>query len=132
MKTSTKIALLTGTPLAAVAVASVAYAATLNVTSSTLSAGGQTVASCQSTPIAATYGYPANFNDTAAGFTVKSVALSGIDTTGCAGKTIYVTLTDGTTTWQGTPKAVSTAADTIVISGTPLASAVTRINVLVQ
>jgi fibronectin-binding autotransporter adhesin len=67
------------------------FAATLNVGTNQLSAGNATVASCQAsgTP---TGTYTVAYDSTLAAYKVSGVTVTGIDT-GCANKTVSVTMT---------------------------------------
>jgi hypothetical protein len=68
-----------------------AFAASLTVNSSSLGAGSGSVTSCDAA-VGTTYSNPAFTAGT--GYTVNTVTVTGLDTTACAGLTVYVTLAD--------------------------------------
>ena len=79
---------------AALAVAGVAVANSLNTTSDSLGASSTTIAACQqSGTMNASY----TTSDAGTGFKITKVTVSGVDATNCAGKTMTVAVTDGTT-----------------------------------
>jgi hypothetical protein len=69
-----------------------AFAATLNVGSTALSAGNATVSSCDSDGVNATYTLA--YDAAIPGYKVANVVVNGINA-GCAGKSVTVNLTDG-------------------------------------
>ena len=68
-----------------------AFAATLNVGSTALSAGNATVSSCDSDGVNATYTLA--YDSTIPGYKIASVVVNGINAA-CAGKSVTVNLTD--------------------------------------
>ena len=69
-----------------------AFAASITVSPSSLGAGSGSTSACDSS-VGVTYPSPTFTNGT--GYTISSVTVTGLDTTACASKTVYVTLTDG-------------------------------------
>ncbi len=70
---------------------SLASAATLSLTSSSVQAGSTTFVACQATPVSVAY--TTAWNGTANAYQTTAVTVSGI-TAGCNSKSILVTLTD--------------------------------------
>jgi hypothetical protein len=67
------------------------FAATLGISSNSLSAGNVAVASCQATPV--TGQYTTAYDSTIPGYKVATVVVTGIAST-CGGKNVSATLTD--------------------------------------
>ncbi|MFS0701830.1 hypothetical protein AB6N24_17800 [Cellulomonas sp. 179-A 4D5 NHS] len=109
---------------------SLASAATLNLSGSTLAANTATVASCQPTATPITASFTTSFTATPApSYKVASVALKSVDA-GCAAKAVRVTLlgasdailgevtgaaTTGTTTFASIPAGIS-ASDVVKLA----------------
>ena len=106
-----------------------AAASTLGVTSTAVQAGSGSVTSCDTDGVTTTY--TTGF-DATAGYTVSSVAISGI-AAGCNGKSINVVLADGSNASLGTGTAVTISATsaTVTISGTVATSAVANVHVVI-
>jgi len=105
-----------------------ASAASLTVNSGDLGAGTDLVASCDTdgvtTSIATTY-------TSGTGYTVTSVTVGGI-ANACDGMAISATLTDGSETALGSGSGtVSGTSKVLAVSGSPLASAVTKTHVVI-
>jgi hypothetical protein len=104
-------------PVAAVSVGAVlaggiAYAASIAVSPATAGASQSAVGSCTAGSVTTSYPTP---TDSGSGYTIASitVTLTSGDATSCAGKKIYIGLTDGTTVLTAGP-----AGGTTVVSGT--------------
>lgn len=110
------------------------FAATLNVGSSSLSAGNIAVASCQATGTP-TGTYTTAYDTATAGYKVASVIVTGLDNANCSGKAISVSLTSAA---GGT--VLGTIAGVVPVSGnltltpgsTISAAAVTGVSVAIN
>ena len=85
------------------------FAATLNVSTNTLSAGNQSVASCQSTAVTGTYTTAYDSTVAAPSYKVSGVTVTGLSAA-CGSKSVSATLTDSAGlpvggTWTGTSAA---------------------------
>ena len=114
------------------------FAATLGVSSQTLSAGNTAVASCQTGNV--TGSYTTAYDQTLSGFKVASVVVKGVSTA-CATKTVSVTLTDssnnplggtGTTPLTGTVPAGGGDVTVTSPSSTVSAALVSNVNVAIN
>ena len=110
------------------------FAATLNVGSSTLSAGNQTVASCETTGTP-TGTYTTAYDSTVPGYKVSGVTVTGLDA-GCATKAISVTLTGASNTNLATITGTVPAGGGTLSLGAPAstvsAAAVTGVSVAIN
>lgn len=88
-----------------------AAAASLDVSAGSLGAGSSAVTSCDSNGVTTTYG--TTFSASLAGYKVTTVSVNDIATPACAGKTMKVTLLDGSD---------DALAEVTVALGTPVAS----------
>lgn len=112
------------------------FAATLNVSTNTLSAGNASVASCQAsgTP---TGTYTVAYDSAVPGYKVSGVTVTGMDP-GCNGKTVSVTLTGAASASlaNGTATYSSAGSNTTVVipslSANPSAALVTGVSVAVN
>ena len=94
-------------------------AASLGLTSDTLGAGQTVVASCQSTPVRATYS--PTYDATVPGYSSTTVTITGL-AAGCLNKAYRVTLTDATNASLGE------ATGTTPTSGTSMAVTFTSVS----
>ena len=114
-----------------------AFAATLNVGATGLSAGNAAVASCRQSGTPITANYTAAYDSAIAGYKVTGVTVTGMDPR-CDGKTIDVTITGASNAAVATGTATYDAAGSntsIVIaslSATPPAAEVTGISVAIN
>lgn len=148
MRINNKRALvLLGVPAIGLAMAGIAFAANVTLTSSQLGAGTATVAQCEGAgTITSSYVPPgqtgADISDTGNGYQLNSVTLSGITLTGtapvgCQGKTLYVTVVDGSHNVLGSGSAViSTVSQQFTLTpkaGTTFipASSVAQVDILI-
>ena len=109
------------------------FAATLNLGTDQLSAGNQTVGSCQ-TSGPATGTYNVAYDSSIPGYKVSGVTVTGIDA-GCATKTISVTLTGSGNTSLGSASGAAPAGGgslALVPAGTISAASVTGISVAIN
>jgi len=105
-----------------------AAAASLTVNTATLAAGTQTVSGCTAS---VTVSYALTF--TGGDYKVASATVTGITpAAACSGRTMSVTLRDGTNASIGTGSVVAgnTGTETVTIAAQPLASAVAGVNVV--
>jgi hypothetical protein len=102
-----------------------ASAATLNVQNSSLGAGSGTASSCDPD---VTTSYTTSYT-TGSGYVVTQVVVGSLDTTACNGKTVQVTLTDGSNNSLGNGSLTvpgSGTSATVPISGSPAAASVAK------
>jgi len=114
-----------------------AFAASLNVASANLSAGNQSVISCDSDGVSTTY--TTTYDSSIPGYKVSGVTVTGI-ASGCDGKTVAITLTgSGNSSLASASKSFSSAgANTQVVfssgdlSAQPSAALVTGVNAVIS
>ena len=116
-----------------VGAATFASASALTVNSAArLGAGSTLAASCDTTGVGTSF--TTGF-DATAGYTVTAVQVSGIDSPSCDGKSVSVTLADGSDNALGSggPVTVATSGTSVTatINGTVAASRVGRIYVVI-
>jgi hypothetical protein len=131
-----------GTVLAAVVAVTIcgavsAFAATLNVGASGLSAGNAVVASCRQSGTPITANYTAAYDSTVDGYKVTGVTVTGMDPH-CDGKTIDVTVTGAANAVlaSGTETYDAAGSNTSIVfaslSATPKVAEVTGISVAIN
>jgi hypothetical protein len=116
-----------------------AFAATLNVGTTALSAGNATVSSCDSDGVNATYTLA--YDSAIPGYKVAGVTVNGINAA-CAGKSVTVNLTDASnaslagatkTFSSGTTLSFTTGAGGDLAPATPIqASSVANVNAVIN
>lgn len=117
LKNTGKAAVVAGASLAVLGVAGAAYAASLTMSSDSLGAGTTAVAPCaEGTAIKATWspstGTGGGFTDTVNGFMVNTVTLTNVPAS-CTGKTVFVSVHDGTAVLGGGTFAIPSASTTV-------------------
>jgi len=131
-----------GTVLAAVVAFTVfgavsAFASTLNVGPSALSAGGASIASCRQSGTPITANYTAAYDSAIPGYKVTGVTVTGMDPR-CDGKTVAVTVAGASNTLLASGSATydSAGSNTSVVlaslSATPPVADVTGISVAIN
>ena len=104
-----------------------AFAATLSVTTKSLGAGNQTVATCNA---GATVSYTTSYSSSVPGYIVATAPVTSA--VGCAGMSYKVTLTNGTTSLgEATGTLDGSGNATATFSGTVSASSVTGVYVAI-
>lgn len=113
----------------ALAGAGVAYAASLTLNSTSLAGGQTVVAACQTTGSITPSYTSADANGL--GYKVTAVVLTGVDLTGCAGKTISVTISDGTSSKlaSGTLAVPASGSVSVTVSPSILVSDVKNLSI---
>ena len=116
----------------AAAGAGAAWAASVGVSSSTLGAGSSSIAACQTSgTLSSSY----TTADTGTGYKITAVTISGVDATNCNGKTISVTVSDGTSSNLGSGSAAvvtGTTSYSITLAPSVLESAATHLDVEIK
>lgn len=100
-------------------------AAGLNVNTSELASGTSATVSGCDLEVSVSFGLAANDITS-----VSEATVSGIDATACAGETLYVEVTDGTTTGAGTAVVAGTS-ETVTLDAAVPAADVTVVNVTI-
>jgi hypothetical protein len=108
------------------------FAATLNVGSSTLSAGNATVSSCETSTATGTYAVA--YDPAVPGYKVSGVTITGLDAA-CAGKSVSATLTgSGPSNLGSVTGTVPAGGGSLALSpaGTVSAAAVTGVSIAIN
>lgn len=128
---SKAITIVGGVTAVALVGAGVAYAASLSMTSNSLSAGQTTVASCQAAGESITPSYVSS-DTNGLGYKVTSVNLTGISS-GCNGRTLAITVSNGTaaSVASGTTTVTGSTAS-VTLSPSILASAITNVSIQIS
>lgn len=108
-----------------------AFAASLTVGTNSLSAGNAAVGSCDADGV--TTAYTTAYDSAVPGYKVTAVTVSGIDATGCAGRSLKVDLVNTSNASIGSGTATVSAASMAVsiTTGTPNAALVTNVHVVI-